>query len=101
MEVKDLFKKQFPKTEDPEVDAKAAMIEKLQDQFEDYDVAKKGFLSREEMKQLILNEYNANATEEYLEDQMNRFDENNDGQFDFEEIVEAITFISQEVAEQN
>jgi len=61
------------------VDAKAAMIEKLQDQFEDYDVAKKGFLSREEMKQLILNEYNANATEEYLEDQMNRFDENNDG----------------------
>lgn len=61
------------------MDAKAAMIEKLQDQFEDYDNAKKGFLSREEMKQLILNEYNANATEEYLEDQMNRFDENNDG----------------------
>jgi len=61
------------------VDAKATMIEKLQDQFEDYDNAKKGFLSREEMKQLILNEYNANATEEYLEDQMNRFDENNDG----------------------
>jgi Ca2+-binding EF-hand superfamily protein len=49
------------------------------------------------MKQLILNEYKANATEEYLEEQMNRFDENNDGQFDFEEIVEAITFISAEV----
>jgi Ca2+-binding EF-hand superfamily protein len=52
------------------------------------------------MKQLILNEYNANATEEYLEEQMNIYDENNDGQFDFEEIVEAIEHISKEVAEE-
>ena len=50
------------------------------------------------MKQLILNEWKSNATEEYLEEQMNRFDENNDGQFDFEEIIEAISFISAEVA---
>ena len=53
------------------------------------------------MKQLILNEWKSNATEEYLEEQMNRFDENNDGQFDFEEIVEAISFISAEVATEN
>lgn len=93
-EVKELFKKQFKSTNDPDAEAKAAFIEKLQDQFEEYDVAKKGFLSREEMKQLILNEYKANATEEYLEEQMNFFDENDDGQFDFEEIVEAINYIS-------
>lgn len=43
-----------------------------------------------------MNEYKANATEEYLEEQMNIFDENNDGQFDFEEIVEAISFIANE-----
>ena len=52
------------------------------------------------MKQLILNEYNANATEDYLEEQMNIYDENNDGQFDFEEIVEAIEHISKEVAQE-
>jgi len=48
-----------------------------------------------------LNEYKANATEEYLEEQMNIFDENNDGQFDFEEIVEAISFIANEDKEWN
>ena len=49
-EVQELFKKQFKNTSDPVAEAKAAMIELLQDQFEEYDVAKKGFLSREEMK---------------------------------------------------
>ena len=48
-----------------------------------------------------MNEYNANATEEYLEEQMNIYDENHDGQFDFEEIIEAITNISKEVEEEN
>ena len=45
---------------------------------------------------LIKENYIPSATDEYLEEQMDIFDENNDGQFDFEEVKEAILSILKE-----
>jgi Ca2+-binding EF-hand superfamily protein len=80
-ELRNIFKIQFSKT-----DVHSQSLRRI---FDRIDVDRKGFISREEFKTLFKWRKPA-ATEEELDHLLEIYDENNDGQIDFDEFTSAV-----------
>ena len=65
----------------------------LRKQFDSYDKDQKGYITRDEFKNAVVNKVSSKVTAEEVDKMMEEADKDGDGQIDYEEFLKAFSYM--------